>query len=221
MSIHDLAVRGAGYMARELDIDSRRESRLAFGLELILGEILKFICLLLLAWLLGILPEVLVLSLAAMILRLASGGAHCSEYYRCLIGGTLCFLLLGGAAQALTSVMNKEHLILTAGVSFILCAAALWRYAPGDNVNKPITSAAEKKKFKCLSLIIASGYGLTMPVLANFHNLSMFVLPLALGMVEQSFTVTPRGYRFIHWVDRILSLGRGSDTDDGNAHPGG
>ena len=83
MSIHALSVKCAGYLARELGSDHRQEQRMAYGLEIILGEVIKVIILLLLAWLLGILPEILVLSFTASILRLASGGEHCSEYYRC------------------------------------------------------------------------------------------------------------------------------------------
>lgn len=40
MSIHELAVRGAAYLARELGANRIQENRIAFGLELFLGEIL-------------------------------------------------------------------------------------------------------------------------------------------------------------------------------------
>lgn len=220
MSIHNFAVHWAAYLARELNSTAKQESRMAFGLELLLGEFIKIFCLLGLAWLLGIFPEVLMLTLAAMILRFASGGAHCSEYYRCFIGGTLCFLLLGWIARYINPLLNLENLLLITFFSFLLATAGLWKYAPGDTANKPITGEKEKKKFKTLSLFIAGIYFFLMLIVANIKSMSIFVLPLALGMVEQVFTVTPWGYRFIHWVDRVLSFGKGSEEDEEPAHTG-
>ena len=96
MSVHELSVRCAAYLARELDADRIQENRMAFGLELFLGELIKLILVIMISLLLGILPEVLTVTLAAGFLRLASGGEHCTAYYRCLIGGITCFLVLGG-----------------------------------------------------------------------------------------------------------------------------
>ena len=92
MSIHELSVRFAAYLAQELNSDQRQELRMAYGLEILLGEIIKLIVIISLSWMLNILPEVLTITVTAGILRLASGGEHCSEYYRCLIGGTAWFL---------------------------------------------------------------------------------------------------------------------------------
>ncbi len=74
MSIHEIAVKFTSYLARELGNDMREELRMAYGLEILVGETIKIICLVILSWLLGILPEVLTIAIVAAILRLASGG---------------------------------------------------------------------------------------------------------------------------------------------------
>jgi len=43
MSLHELSVRCAAYLARELEADRIQENRMAFGLELFLGELIKLI----------------------------------------------------------------------------------------------------------------------------------------------------------------------------------
>lgn len=208
MSIHGVATKIAAYLARELEADQSQESRMGFGLELLLGDLVKLVCILTLAYLLGILVEVFVIMMTASMLRLASGGEHCSAYYRCLLGGVICFLLLGCLVQHLNVILSTAGILISSGVAFIISVFILWRYAPGDTENKPITDAAEKKRFKQLSLIIAAIYLGIMLDLAIFPGTLPLVLPIAIGMLEQSFTVSPWGYRFMHLVDRLLDFSK-------------
>jgi len=204
VSIHELAVRGAAYLARELKTNRIQENRMAFGLELFLGEILKLSLIITLSYILGILPEVLTITVTANILRLASGGEHCSAYYRCLIGGTLCFIFLGGIVHILNPFLANADLRKTALFCFLISSAILWKYAPGDTVNKPINSEDEKARFKKWSFIIVLGYFMIMVGMTFLETSADLVLPISVGMMEQTFTVTPMGYRFIHFVDNIL-----------------
>jgi accessory gene regulator B len=204
MSIHDLAVKCADYLACQLETDHIKENRMAFGLELLLGEIVKLICVITLSTALGILPEVLTITVAAGVLRLASGGEHCSAYYRCLIGGTLCFLLLGWVAHILNPIISRAGLLLTLVICSLMVFAILWQYAPGDTENKPINNEEELTRFKKWSLIIASVYSVVMIIMMQFEKSYILVLPMIIGMMEQSFTITPWGYGFIQWIDNTL-----------------
>ncbi|NLB18195.1 MAG: accessory gene regulator B family protein [Syntrophomonadaceae bacterium] len=209
MSIHDLSCRCAAYLAQQLEADQIKENRMAFGLELLLGEIVKLFFIIALAYALGILPEVLTITVTAGILRLASGGEHCSAYYRCLIGGTACFLLLGWIAHILNPVLIGTGLWLTVVIASLLVGGIIGQYAPGDTENKPINTEAERIKFKKWSLLVLFLYIVIMIILMQFETVSLLVLPMLIGMLEQAFTITPWGYRFLHWVDRVLG---GSET---------
>ena len=205
MSIHELAVKCAAYLARELGSDTKRELRMAYGLEVLLGEIVKMVLLLWLAWMLGILPEVIFISIAAGLLRLASGGEHCSEYYRCLVGGTICFILLGWGVHNLNVFFTGSDAYITIVASILLSWSIVSKYAPGETENKPINSEEERAKFRRLSILIVSIYGLVMLLLMHNYLLRPLVLPILVGMVEQAFTVSPWGYRFMHFVDGALN----------------
>ncbi len=215
MSIHVIATRVAAYIGRGVEADRLQVARMAFGLELLLGDMIKLILILTLAQLLGIFPEVLVIMVSAGILRLASGGEHCSAYYRCLVGGSICFLLLGELVHYLNYLLAGQAVILIALLSFLLVELILWKYAPGDTENKPITEAAAKKRFKRWSLVIGLLYFIIMMLCAGFQSTSAFVLPLAVGMLEQTFTVSPWGYRFLHSVDIILDFSKWGGKKDG------
>lgn len=209
MSIHELSVRFAAYLAQELKNDHRQELRMAYGLEILLGEIVKLIVIISLSWILGIFTEVITITVTAGALRLASGGEHCSEYYRCLIGGTAWFLLLGWGVYSLNILLAQPIINLGAALLFSISIIIILKYAPGETENKPISSEAERKKFRNWSVLIMFTYGVIIMVSAHISFLNFFVLPMVIGIVAQAFTVSPVGYGFIHFVDRILTFSKG------------
>jgi accessory gene regulator B len=182
MSIHELSVRFAGYLAQELNSDQRQELRMAYGLEILLGEIVKLVTIISLSLLLGIFPEVLTITVCAGILRLASGGEHCSEYYRCLMGGTAWFLFLGWVVRSLNNLLNQPTINISVGLLFFISIIIILKYAPGETENKPIKSENEQKKFKKWSLSIMSIYTITIILLTNIPALNSFVLPIGTGI---------------------------------------
>lgn len=208
MSIHEVSEQFAAYLARELDSDRRQELRMAYGLEILLGEIVKLVVIILFAWMLGILPQVLTITISAGILRLASGGEHCSAYYRCLIGGTAWFLFLGWVVHSLQTVLAPPVISATAGWLFFISLAIILKYAPGETENKPINGEAERKKFKKLSVFIMVAYGAVLTLFSSLPVLNPLVLPMAVGIMAQAFTVSPAGYGFIHFIDRILDFSK-------------
>jgi len=216
LSLHEIAVKYAAYLARELAIDQRQELRMAYGLEILLGEIVKLIILVLLSWMLGILPEVFTMNLVAGILRLASGGEHCSEYYRCLVGGTIWFLLLGGGVHYLNPHLSLTGIYLVIGLSCLITLVLVLNYAPAETENKPINSEEERARLRRLSIVITLSYGLVMLASAITGIFHLLILPLAAGMLEQVFTITPWGYGFIRFVDRILDFDRWSGKGHGH-----
>jgi accessory gene regulator B len=208
MSIHGVSEQFAAYLARELDSDQRQELRMAYGLEILLGEIVKLIIIISSAWILGILPQVLTITISAGILRLASGGEHCSAYYRCLVGGTIWFLLLGWGVYSLNTILSPPVISVNAGLLFFISLAIIFKYAPGETENKPINGEAEREKFKKWSVSIMLAYGLMLVLLSNSAVLGSFVLPMAVGIMAQAFTVSPAGYDFLHFIDRVLDFSK-------------
>ena len=49
-------------------------------------------------------------------------------------------------------------------------------------------------------------YGVIIMVSAIISGLNFFVLPIVIGIIAQAFTVSPAGYGFIHFVDRVLDF---------------
>jgi|GEM_PF-416957 len=204
-TIHGLAEKAAGYIARELGIDKPKEGMLTFGLELLLGSTLEFALIMALACFFGIFRETLILVLTAGILRLVSGGEHCRAYYRCLIGGTVFFLLMGWLVKWLNSIITYRNIVLLVIISFIAVLVVIWKYAPGETENKPLTEK-DKVRGKRLSFAVAGIFFVVVILLSILKVDQGYGLPVLTGMLCQAFTLTPRGYRFIRWVDGMLSF---------------
>ncbi|HAA89048.1 MAG: Accessory gene regulator B [Thermoanaerobacterales bacterium 50_218] len=204
-TIHGLAEKAAGYIARELGIDGQKEGMLAFGLELLLGSTLEFALIMALACLFGIFRETLLLVLTAGILRLVSGGEHCRAYYRCLIGGAVFFLAMGWLVKWLNSIIAYQSMIFLMMISFTAVIFVIWKYAPGETENKPLTEA-DRVRGKKLSFLVTGIFAGIVILLLILNIDQAYMLSVVVGMLCQTFTLTPWGYRFIRCVDRILSF---------------
>lgn len=196
--IHNLAVRMASWLSKEVN-QEERAAVMAYGLELLLGALVKLICTITIPLLLGILPQVAAAILASVTFRLAAGGAHCTAYYRCLIGSLTTFIALGFLARQMAGTGISGTGVATGAALLALMVAIFW--APADTPAKPITRAGQRRALKAASLLVPVVY----LVLVQFVSVEKDLLVAsALGLLFQSFTVTPTGYRFMNGLDRFL-----------------
>lgn len=203
MKMYDIANRMAVYLARETGLEQAKVDRVRFGLELLLGEIIKFTILLAAAALVGLLPETLAAMAGFSIFRLVSGGGHCEDYWRCLVFSFLVYL--GPAALGVYAAPIIPGLLLSwsvlAGVVLIAVVVVLW--APGEVYQRKI-KPEERGRFKRLSMLFIALWGITLTVFIVPNSISVALAGL-LGLVIQAFTFTPLGYRAIESFDVVLS----------------
>ncbi|MCL6447725.1 MAG: accessory gene regulator B family protein [Armatimonadetes bacterium] len=197
--IHNLAVRLAAIIATELKIEERRNV-IAYGLEIIIGALVKLLSFIALPLALGVFPQVVAAALAGGVFRLAAGGAHCTAYYRCLVSSLATFTGTGALARCLAGYsLPLEGIVAGAAVwSFVIAL----RWAPADTPAKPINNPRQRRVLKIASLLIVVIY-FAAGLFASFR--ADLLLAASFGLFIQAFTVTPAGYRFIDAVDRLLS----------------
>ncbi|RKO66292.1 accessory gene regulator ArgB-like protein [Desulfofundulus salinus] len=197
--IHDLAQRIASWLGKELQ-QEERTAVMAYGLELLLGAVVKLVCFVTIPLLLGIFFQVAAVVLASVVFRLAAGGAHCTAYYRCLISSLTTFTGLGFLARWLGESNAPVTEMALAAVLFAIIVALIW--APADTPAKPITREGHRRALKIISLLVPLCYLALVWFVPLRGDL---VAASALGLAFQSFTVTPAGYRFVEWLDVFLS----------------
>jgi accessory gene regulator B len=174
-----------------------------FGLELILGEAIKWAVMIISAVLIGALQEVLFAMVSMMLFRLVSGGNHCEDYWRCLTFSLLVFLGAGKIGVYAAPYISYTAILISVVAGFLIMAVLVLVWAPGEVVYRKI-KAEERAFFKALSLMFLVAWsGVTMFFIAQY-SLSVAVAGL-LAMAMQSFSFTPPGYWMIDRFDINMS----------------
>ncbi|MBA1335064.1 MAG: hypothetical protein HPY66_0686 [Firmicutes bacterium] len=199
-------------MARLIVKRSGREDVYAevvsYGLQAVLGTLAEFAAVVLAGYLLGMLKEMVLMSVVFAAMRMVAGGVHLSTYPRCFIS-SVAMLTLGGC---LSRAISKAA--FPAGAVFLISASifitySLYKYSPRDNPNRLIKEE-ELPGFRRLSFILWMGA-------AAFAALSFLVegglrwyhFSMITGLAIESFTLTDAGYRLFTILDRFISKGGG------------
>lgn len=203
MKMYDIASRMAGFLSCQTGLEQSRVDTVRYGLEIILGEIIKWVILIGAAAILDILPGAMFAMVSMAVFRLVSGGAHCQDYWRCLTFGLIVFLGSGKVGVYLAPYLSQPLMLKAVVVGFLVMAVLVLYWAPGEVVYRKI-EFEERALFKKLSLLfLALWSGITV----------LFIVPYSvpvtvagfLSMAVQSLSFTPAGYRLIDAFDTILS----------------
>ena len=148
-----------------------------YGFQVVYGGINKLLLLVLIGILLGILPELLIVTLSFVVLRVWAGGLHFDSYTKCA-WISLFSLTLMGIFSNLTTVdyVTAWIIWLTVLIVFII-------YAPVEHKNKPLKER-DKPKYKIISIaflaLLIGIYHLTLMNAINYGILlaGLITLPI-------------------------------------------
>lgn len=197
--IHTWSKAIARYSAREIKLNGRKEAIVSYGLKVILGGIIKLIVFLLVPLSLGVFSQFTAACLSSGFLRLPSGGAHCSAYYRCLITSLSVFLLIAVVAKYLSLFITPDEIFLW--FSLALAFIVFIRLAPVDVPQKPIRSKVHRKALKIASCALVLVY---FAIFLYWKPGSDVVLSTSLAILFHTFTLTRSGHNFLAWVDNVI-----------------
>ena len=171
------------------EIDDQRAEVINYGLQNIVGEIPKIILVFIIAFILGILKEVLFMFIVLTPYRGASGGFHLKTHLGCIVGTTAFYCGI---------VLLSQHIILEDITKYILIAISwilgmfmIKLYAPADTENVPILSKKDRKRKQMIAYITYS-IGLMAAVLIQDNVISNILL---FGNLLQTLTITKLAYR--------------------------
>lgn len=189
-------------IGRRLTVNSKQavdEDIVRYGAEVILGSALQISVFFLIAYLCGLLLEIMGIMAASAILRRYSGGVHCNTYYGCTLSGLVTYLLLAYLLHYLCYEYYLLYFITTA----IICYSLVCGFAPVDNPSKRINDSIKRKQLKyksCIVLTLILFFSFTLYI----YNYYLYALSLLLGLFWQSLTLTPGGELYIAVWDRFL-----------------
>lgn len=197
----------SNFLERELGLSADSKEVAVYGLYVFFSTLTGVVSIILVGWLLDVVGLSLVAVITASGLRVLSGGAHSLNLRNCTLLGAIMAPGIALVAKHLHGYFSPQAVILLvifAGLTGIL---SIIRYAPADTPNKPIISESFKNRLRKLSLTYTFLWFLVMAALVNGLWIAPrydVVLASTLGIIWQSFSLTPRGYWLVAVIDELL-----------------
>lgn len=147
-SVHSMAMTLGNVIARELNYDNVKRAKISYGLEAIIGLIIKSVVFTVVPFWFGVLKQSLIAMFTIAFIRYASGGMHCKTFIGCLIVSTAVYISIGMLAKVL--IINDYLYYILNIASFLIIVLR----APVDPPEKPIKTKQKRYVMKLISILI-------------------------------------------------------------------
>jgi accessory gene regulator B len=191
------------YLKEKLSLTPEQEEIALYGLRMIVYTATGLFSILFVGWLIGCFATTLTVAMTAAFLRLFSGGAHAKSPLTCTLLGMIMAPAFGKIAATSVPFFASSILALIIVAGLLPSLVLIWRLAPVDSPAKPITSPAERRKFRLLSLLAALSITAGQLFLLLKGEAAAIVLAASLGLWWQTFTLTGAGHRFATLLDNL------------------
>lgn len=147
-SVHSMAMTLGNVIAREFNYDNVKRAKISYGLEAIIGLIIKSVVFTVVPFWFGVLKQSLIAMFTIAFIRYASGGMHCKTFIGCLIVSTAVYVSIGMLAKVL--IINDYLYYILNIASFLIIVLR----APVDPPEKPIKTKQKRYVMKLISILI-------------------------------------------------------------------
>lgn len=193
--IEALSYYGADYLMKQKGENHEKRRIYFYGFQILIGAIVKFLILFILAFITDTILPSFLMAITFATLRTIAGGYHMDTYGRCLAVSISMFIGFSLIARYTYLFWSLYQVIIFTIIVAVSCGICIYKWAPSDNPNRPITEMDEIKKFKKFSMIYMIIWSVVACVLI-VTNLYMVLLSIAFGLILEVFSITPVGNRF-------------------------
>lgn len=181
---HSLAI----HLLRDLQFDTDQKGKIEYGIALLLGVATELVLTVAVSALLGTALVTLMIMLSALSLRLFTGGAHCSSFRRCLVFTMVCFIGLSFFVKVTAANMEFQALMWVSLILVLVALPFIW---------KP-------KHFTLLVWAICVSFPIWGMLSTTEAAWRILTLPVAVGLVLQSFMLSSLGQNVVLRSDKIM-----------------
>ena len=207
----NLANRLATSLAKRLGYDEEKRQVMAYGL----GAAIQMLQLLGISLIFGLvfhcLPECLVVFFAVGLLRRSTGGAHCKTYMACILTSSLSVCLMALFCRySISGLIGREIFALCLELPVFAWAVCLGiKRVPMDTPNKPIVSAAKRRRlrrdcFITLAVYFLAAASLQIFVWAGERSMSLSC-SITAAVLWQCFALTAWSRRLACSMDKLFA----------------
>jgi len=197
--IETLSYSGANYLMKQKGENHEKRRIYFYGFQVIIGAIVKLIILFLIALVSDTIIPTFLMAFVFASLRGIAGGYHMDTYRKCLGVSISMFVVFSLIARYTHQYWYNYQIITFAVITFAFSLFSLYKWAPSDNPNRPITDMEEIIKFKKLSISYLILWTIISFILIYF-KLYMIFLSGTFGLLLEVFSITPAGHSFFNAI---------------------
>lgn len=200
---HRLALMVGKYAEREEDTDYIR-----YGLEIIIGGLLKMTILFSVAYLFSVLQPMVWAFCTFAFFRSLTGGHHYSTYGRCLVAGLIMLIGIAYISVTLKDVVPLNY------VNYLLYCVSIYgfilayKYAPSNHFYKKCTEKQKHRLRKFSFIAIFCWFFLVYYLLKTTYTVEILLASI-LGFIFQVSSLHPHTYKFVEKIEKLLERGLG------------
>lgn len=173
---------------RNESYDDIKLEEIRYGLVSIYLMITKAIFIFFLAFVLGIIKEVIIYTIIYNGIRSTSFGLHATKSWICLLSSTILFISIPYLCNIMQLDMIQKFVIGVISCIFI------YKNSPADTHKRPIINMTRRRVYQLLSTLIACIYIIVSLIISN----QFIANSLIFSLVVQCFVISPLVYRFFH-----------------------
>lgn len=166
------------YLQKYNDFSLDDIEKVKYGLEGLYLTITKLIFILITAFIIGILKEVIFLLIIFNIIRYTGFGFHANTSLECLILSTLNFIVIP------LLFLNIELTNITKLIIGSLCVISYLLFAPADTVKRPLPNRRKRVIRKVSTVIIGIIYSIFIFIFPKFSPLFLSALVIQAILVQ-------------------------------------
>ncbi len=200
--IHDLS----NYIAGELNLSNKDQDRIRFGLEIVISQFISFFSALILAYILGIIKYVLIVLFISGVMKVVAGGIHFKTVLECAFFTTFLTNLFGLIAYWINISFSYTWIAFFISIVIIILSLLVW--SPAEVENKPLKDDKKRRKFKFLSIIMASFFLILLFILLKINQFEFNILNASIlsGLFLHTFSINPLTYKLTSFYYKLKNM---------------
>ncbi len=170
--ISKLAKNIAHFFVAQKVVEESREVIYAYGMELLLSDVLNTLIVLLIALISHTLPAVIMFSAAFMGLRKFAGGYHANSHLSCMLTLVVVMLIF---SYGICNVSEKYAWIISIGF-VVISIPVIFNLAPVPHPNKPVSEEkGAKLKMRSRILVLLLSLLALLLIMFRLNKISLYL----------------------------------------------
>ena len=212
MGVEQISLNLAKRLGNKLDKNEEEIAVLNYGLFFLIHTSIAIVLTFLVGIVLGILTEIMIISISASLLKRYSGGVHSSSPNRCVISGLILSVIASFISKYIAINFDYINMVLFEVIIMIVSAVIFYKKCPVPSKNKPLKKESTRIKLRKKAFQMMFLYTIIIIVLCIVYSfkqiywMKLASFSIVMGIVIQTIAITKSGDLLINFFEKIFDF---------------